>query len=407
MRVLTDVKQAMGVVDRELGYLDDVYFALRTFCDLSVIELRSLPIQRRLRGCLRNIVDRTIEPARTPLVARIIGQEPGRWIEAVLKIRRSGTFRSPIFRWLFGAYEAARSGFENEVISRMPRPLLDAMDEAGTPISALRCLQFRLRDESSANLRWPLRDELEEKGYVAAISRKSLSRLLRHPKFRPNWPQFVDARRVLRRICDTMIAAGRSRFDPTDSELETVIERLVAQATPALGKKLEQLLLRIGDGDLVLPEELRSKNLQHSVAAWFEPVQVDRGRIQSQLQILKKTKHILSVVVDKRLYYVTNPDMVDPVPLWDEIARKLFYLGKPVTAFNKHPAWNQAEVLSSFQRSGWRQTINVSFGNKSGEDEKNALRQAVKELNKRQSVLQFTLVGNGSGVSWTLAAKPA
>jgi len=113
MRVLIDVKRVIGVVDRELGYLDDVYFALRAFCDPSVIELRSLPTQRRLQNCLRNIVDRTIEPARTPLVARIIGQEPGRWIEAVLKIRRSGTFRSPIFRWLFGAYEAAQSGFEN------------------------------------------------------------------------------------------------------------------------------------------------------------------------------------------------------------------------------------------------------------------------------------------------------
>jgi len=289
----------------------------------------------------------------------------------------------------------------------MPRPLLDAMDEAGTPISALRCLQFRLRDESSANLRWPLRDELEEKGYVAAISRKSLSRLLRHPKFRPNWPQFVDARRVLRRICDTMIAAGRLRFDPTDYELETVIERLVAQATPALGKTLEHLLLRIGDGDLVLPKELRSKNLQRSVAAHFEPVQVDRGRIQDHLQILQKTKRILSVAIDKRIYYVVNPNMVNPVPQWDETARKLFYRGKTVTTFNRHPAWNQTAVLCSFQRSGWSQATDVSVENKSGEDAKNAVRQAVKRLNDRQTALRFTLVGNGVGVSWAPAAKPA
>jgi hypothetical protein len=87
------------------------------------------------------------------------------------------------------------------------------------------------------------------------------------------------------------------------------------------------------------------------------------------------------------------------VPRWDDDGRTLYFDGKEIKKFRRHPAPNQTELLTAFEEEGWPPTIPDPF------TDPQKLEQTIWDINKRlpPGTIRFRGDGTGEGVTWEKA----
>jgi hypothetical protein len=91
-----------------------------------------------------------------------------------------------------------------------------------------------------------------------------------------------------------------------------------------------------------------------------------------------------------------------PKPTWDPHLREL-RVGELVVKRFRQPAWNQVNVLASFQELRWPRRIDDPLTGNSGIEPKRRLRDTVFALNRSHvtvNVLAFEADGTGTGIIW-------
>lgn len=91
----------------------------------------------------------------------------------------------------------------------------------------------------------------------------------------------------------------------------------------------------------------------------------------------------------------------DEIPIWDAERRELRFRGLLVKHF-RQPAENQAAVLEAFARAGWPIKVRNPIGSADCPTAREALHDAIKNLNRHQAnrLLLFRGDGTGNAVCW-------
>lgn len=91
-----------------------------------------------------------------------------------------------------------------------------------------------------------------------------------------------------------------------------------------------------------------------------------------------------------------------PLPKWDPNKRELTFQGKIVKIF-RATAPNQGIILTAFQEEGWAHRIDDPLPPESEQDSRERLRNAIKQLNRKQDnhLLRFCGDGSGKGILWS------
>jgi hypothetical protein len=86
-----------------------------------------------------------------------------------------------------------------------------------------------------------------------------------------------------------------------------------------------------------------------------------------------------------------------PLPQWDKDAGELTRDGAVIRKV-KPTAHNLRKILACFQEDTWPRRIDSPFSD--DEAGKQALRETVRELNKKLTQIQFVCDGSGAGIEW-------
>jgi hypothetical protein len=95
-----------------------------------------------------------------------------------------------------------------------------------------------------------------------------------------------------------------------------------------------------------------------------------------------------------------GPAMQEERPYWDTETHTLYWRGLLVKHF-KHEAPFQEAILKAFLACNWSQCVIVMLPKEEGVNQKERLREAIKNLNRNcGGILRFTQEGNGGRVAW-------
>ena len=92
-------------------------------------------------------------------------------------------------------------------------------------------------------------------------------------------------------------------------------------------------------------------------------------------------------------------------PKWDSQTRELRY-GEILCKRFRQQAGNQVTILNAFEEEGWPPRIDDPLRPKTGSDNEQRLRDAVKGLNKNKGGIKFELDGTGTGILWHPTESP-
>jgi hypothetical protein len=98
----------------------------------------------------------------------------------------------------------------------------------------------------------------------------------------------------------------------------------------------------------------------------------------------------------------------DSLPLWDPRRLELTFQGMLVKTYNSLPS-NQGSILAAFQEELWTHRIDDPLRPEPGQDPRQRLRSAIKQLNRHQEnpLLRFSGDGSGRGVVWQSLVQTA
>jgi hypothetical protein len=132
-------------------------------------------------------------------------------------------------------------------------------------------------------------------------------------------------------------------------------------------------------------------HMRLEVAAWAE------GRDTSPTDQDQDERRRPAAEAGKRVRGAALPPE-SPTPRWDDDNRTLYLGGEPIKIYKSHPAPNQIELLSAFEKEGWRVSIPDPF-----RDAKK-LNNTIAALNVALggTRLSFHGDGTGEGVRWQI-----